>query len=141
MATPSAVVYFEYTTIRVSSDQTSHTFCCFACLQCYFLTLLLRDVLSVCVVYQRPAPHCTYMVVNDSTMFSFSKCFTTVVLCGPCAVVRGNPSQVQTAHLIILDLADLAPLVQVAAQSVPSCQIRSSISPKPIHAPHVPRTR
>ena len=29
MDTPSAVVYFEYTTTRVSSDHNSHTFCCF----------------------------------------------------------------------------------------------------------------
>ena len=29
VATPSAVVYFEYTTTRVSSDHTSHTFCSF----------------------------------------------------------------------------------------------------------------
>jgi surface protein len=29
VATPSVVVYFEYTTTRVSSDHTSHTFCSF----------------------------------------------------------------------------------------------------------------
>jgi surface protein len=35
VATPSAVVYFECTTTRVSSDHTSHTFCYFCC--CMFL--------------------------------------------------------------------------------------------------------
>ena len=30
VATPSAVVYFEYTTTRVSSDHNSHTFCFFS---------------------------------------------------------------------------------------------------------------
>jgi len=29
VATPSVVVYFEYTATRVSSDHHSHTFCCF----------------------------------------------------------------------------------------------------------------
>ena len=38
MATPSAVVYFEYTTTRVSSaDHTSHMFCSFCC--CVFETV------------------------------------------------------------------------------------------------------
>ena len=35
------------------------------------------------------------------------KCFTTAVSNEHCAVVRGNLSQVQTAHLMILDLAPL----------------------------------
>ena len=38
VATPSAVVYFEYTTTRVSSDHNSHTFCYFCF--CVFDTVL-----------------------------------------------------------------------------------------------------
>ena len=43
VATPSAVVYFEYTLTRVSSDHNSHTFCyfcfCFCFCFCFFETV------------------------------------------------------------------------------------------------------
>ena len=42
MATPSAVVYFEYTTTRVSSDHNSHTFC-------YFVFVFLKRYLFCCL--------------------------------------------------------------------------------------------
>ena len=68
MATPSVVVYFEYTTIRVSSDHTSHTFCyfVFVFLKRYFLLLFVVGLVFLFFV----APFSLLAVFNGAAAFN-----------------------------------------------------------------------
>jgi len=101
---------------------------------------------SKCILSLRLCGHGVVMLHTTTRRFATSlthfvlfpnQCFTTAVSNEPCAVVNGPLSKQ------IGQVAELAPVLldTVVAHPVVSCQSHSSLSPKLIHAPHVPRTR
>ena len=93
VATPSAVVHFEYTTTRVSSDHNSHTFCyfCFVFLKRYLFCCLwwvglffslLHPLLQCFLKHLRSIQDVSNWNTGAVTSMQLSKCTLSLLLCG-----------------------------------------------------------
>ena len=122
MATPFAVVYFEYTTTRVSSDHNSHMFCSFfmvvivvVCVVGLVFLFFVAPFSLLAVFYQATAFNSDVSNWNTGavTRMDYSKCTRSLPLCGHgafrCGVllnIYGNSRFVgsQVSHVLFLFL-------------------------------------